>query len=110
MAKIFSKTAMANIFAEDMFRYEKRIAEITPEKQAWTDPTKIYKKMRIRDLQSIAPSIKWTDLLQQYFDNSAIKESTVIMVAFEQYFKDISYLISTTDNGYVYSIILTNIN
>lgn len=101
IAKQFSAQSLqANQFSENMFNYEKRIAEVTPDLEEYQNPAKyIKKRYSIRELMSIAPSIKWLNLLQSYFPNAQINEGTRVLLAFEQYFRDISNIISTTDNG-----------
>ena len=103
LAKLFNAQSLqANQFAENMFAYEKRIAEVTPDLEEYQNPSNYLKKRySIRELMSIAPSIKWLNLLQNYFPNSQINEGTRVLVAFESYLKNISQIISTTDNGAV---------
>ncbi|XP_054159304.1 endothelin-converting enzyme 1-like [Oppia nitens] len=103
LAKLFNaQSIQANQFAENMFSYEKRIAEITPDLQEYEEPNNYLKKRySIRELMSIAPSIKWLSLLQSYFPNSQLNEGTRVLVAFESYLRNISHIISTTDNGAV---------
>ncbi|CAG2113563.1 unnamed protein product [Medioppia subpectinata] len=103
LAKLFNaQSIQANQFAENMFNYEKRIAEITPDLEEYEEPNDYLKKRySIRELMSIAPSIKWLNLLQNYFPNSQLNEGTRVLVAFEPYLRNISNIISTTDNGAV---------
>ncbi len=103
LAKLFNaQSIQANQFAENMFSYEKRIAEVTPDLQEYQDPSSYLKKRySIKELMSIAPSIKWLNLLQNYFPNAQLNEGTRVLVAFEHYFRNISNIISTTDNGAV---------
>ena len=103
LAKLFNaQSIQANQFAEGMFAYERRIAEVTPDPEEYQNPSNYLKKRyTVRDLMSIAPSIKWLSLLQNYFPNSQINEGTRVLVAFESYLRNISQIISTTDNGAV---------
>ncbi|CAG2167080.1 unnamed protein product [Oppiella nova] len=103
LAKLFNaQSIQANQFAENMFNYEKRIAEVTPDLEEYEEPNNYLKKRySIRELMSIAPSIKWLNLLQNYFPNSQLNEGTRVLVAFEPYLRNISNIISTTDNGAV---------
>jgi len=103
LAKLFNaQSIQANQFAENMFNYEKRIAEVTPDLEEYQDPSSYLKKRySIRELMSIAPSVKWINLLQNYFPNAQLNEGTRVLVAFEHYFRNISNIISTTDNGAV---------
>ena len=78
LAKLFNAPSIqANQFAENMFAYEKRIAEVTPDPEEYQNPSSYLKKRySVRDLMSIAPSVKWLSLLQNYFPNSQLNEGT----------------------------------
>lgn len=100
MAKLFNaQSIQSNQFAENMFAYERRIAEVTPDLEEYQRPSDyLRKRYSIRELMSIAPSIKWLTLLQNYYPNSQLNEGTRVLVAFDHYLKNISQIISTTDN------------
>ena len=98
--KIFGGTKLdSSQFAENTFNYEKRIAEITPGKSEYTNPSNVFKRrFSIRELKLIAPSIKWIEILQKYFSKARLSDNTRVLLAFEPYFRNISNIISTTDN------------
>lgn len=98
--KIFGGTKLdSSQFAENTFNYEKRIAEITPDKSEYLRPFNMFKRrFSIRELKLIAPSIKWTDVLQKYFQKARLNDNTRVLLAFEPYFRNVSNIISTTDN------------
>lgn len=100
LAKQFdAQTLQANQFAENTFGYEKRLAEITPDLEEYQDPLQMYKKRyTVRELMALAPSIKWLNILQALFPVGNVRESTRVLVAFENYFKNVSHIISSTDN------------
>ncbi|RWS10356.1 Endothelin-converting enzyme 2-like protein [Dinothrombium tinctorium] len=98
-------SSKAETFSIDMFEFEKRLATRMPTIEEWQSPKK-YKKMRVKDLNNmVALKFKWTDLLQSIYQKAGIKENTYILVAFENYFKEVAELISTTEervrNNYV---------
>lgn len=96
---IFGGTKLdANQFAENTFNYEKRIAEITPSKEDYMLPANVFKRrFSIRELKLLAPSIKWANILQNYFVKARLNDNTRVLLAFEPYFRNISNIISTTD-------------
>lgn len=98
--KIFSATKLdSSQFAENTFNYEKRIAEIMPDRLDYSHPAEMFqRRFSIRELKIIAPSIKWLNLLQKYFEKARLNENTRVMLAFDSYFRNISNIISTTDS------------
>ncbi|KAJ6219155.1 hypothetical protein RDWZM_004967 [Blomia tropicalis] len=97
--KIFGGTKLdSSQFAENTFNYEKRIAEVTPDKTEYQNPSNVFKRrFSIRELKLIAPSIKWSDILQGYFAKARLNDNTRVLLAFESYFRNVSNIISTTD-------------
>ncbi|KAH7642819.1 endothelin-converting enzyme 1-like protein [Dermatophagoides farinae] len=98
--KIFSATKLdASQFAENTFNYEKRIAEIMPDRLDFSHPSETFqRRFSIRELRINAPSIKWLNLLQKYFEKARLNDNTRVLLAFDSYFRNISNIISTTDN------------
>jgi len=99
LAKEFETTNIeANTFATNIFNYEKRLGEITQNPEDWQQPSTVYKKFRLRTLQSKAQTIRWIDLLQAHFTSITITDKTQVLVAFPEYFERLAQLISATDN------------
>ncbi|OTF78983.1 endothelin-converting enzyme 1-like protein [Euroglyphus maynei] len=98
--KIFGATKLdASQFAENTFNYEKRIAEIMPDRVDYGHPSEMFqRRFSIRELKIIAPSIKWLNLLQKYFEKARLNDNTRVLLAFDSYFRNISNIISTTDS------------
>lgn len=99
--KLFPRTTelQSKQFAEDIFNYEKRISEILPEKSEYIAPQRMFRRrFSIRELKALAPSIKWSNILQNLFPSSRLNDNTRVLLAFEHYFSNISNIISTTDN------------
>ncbi|XP_065338294.1 endothelin-converting enzyme 1-like [Cloeon dipterum] len=95
----------ASSFAEEMFHFEKRIAEITPSLDELQDPATTYNRITLEALKSHAQSIPLLQILNAMFPKKNIAESTEILVVSRQYLGTISRIISTTDrsalNNYV---------
>ena len=99
LAKQFGATNIdANRFADAMFQYEKRLAGITPYPEESTKPSKVLTKMRLRELRNSASTIGWVAILQQHFQNHNVRDTSNVIVAHLDYFKNLSHIISTTDN------------
>lgn len=97
-------------FAENTFSYEKRIAEITPDQSEYLNRSNMFKRRySIRELKTLAPSIKWLNLFQRYFLKAKLNENTRILLAFEPYFRNISNIISTTDKKALNDYLIWNL-
>ncbi|XP_015927685.2 endothelin-converting enzyme 2 [Parasteatoda tepidariorum] len=88
----------ATKFAEQVFSYEKRIAEITPRPDTLRNTKDLYSILTVQELDRLSSSISWTDILQSYFPD-VVTADTKIAVLSEKYFKDISEIISSTDSS-----------
>ncbi|XP_076321850.1 endothelin-converting enzyme homolog [Tachypleus tridentatus] len=94
MAKEYGATPEhAKQFSEDTFQFEKRMAKIMPSVELLLNPEESYKKMTVDTLKSLAPKIKWLDLLQAYFPFAEISVDTEVAIVHPQYFRDLSDLL-----------------
>lgn len=93
-----AKVLDASKFAEDIFHYERRLAEITPDFGELRNTSANYKIMTVDELSRLSTTILWTELLQLYFPG-LIEHNTEVAILSENYFSDISRLISSTDNS-----------
>jgi predicted metalloendopeptidase len=55
----------ASSFAEEMFHFEKRIAEITPSLDELQDPATTYNRITLDALKSYAQSVSWPNLFMR---------------------------------------------
>ncbi|XP_035220970.1 endothelin-converting enzyme 2-like [Stegodyphus dumicola] len=88
----------ANRFAEEIFHYEKRLAEVTPDPEVLRNTKDLYVTLTVNELDRLSTSILWTDLLQSYFPG-VVGPETEVAVLSENYFRDVSRIISSTDNS-----------
>jgi len=86
-------------FAIDMFNFEKRIAEITPDIEYMNNPVKVNNKMKVKELRVMSINIPWLEVLKACYPNAGIAEETEIIVVSPQYTADIAVIMSTTDRG-----------
>ena len=89
----------AHKFSIDMFNFEKRISEITPEGSYLADPIKINNRMMVKDLHTMSMNIPWLDILKAAYNDAQMTEETEIVVISPQYVADIAVIMSTTGNG-----------
>lgn len=88
----------ASIFSNDMFHYEKRIAEITPASKQ-EDPFHSHRRFKLSKLKEIAGMIPLLDILQSKFPESNIGDDTFVSVVSPTYFSNLSNLISSSDRS-----------
>lgn len=93
-----STPTSAVLFAEAMYNYEKRIAQISPIPERALDVNENYEIITIHQLRTIAPTVKWLELLQSYYPTTEISTSTEVAILYKDYFSRLSGLLSTTDD------------
>lgn len=99
-AQLFgSPSPEAAKFSIDIFNFEKRIAEITPDISYLNDPVKVNNKMKVKELRTMSINIPWLEVLKACYPNAQISEETEIIVVSPQYAADIAVIMSTTDRG-----------
>ncbi|GIX98639.1 endothelin-converting enzyme 2 [Caerostris darwini] len=84
-------------FAEEVFNYERRIAEITPSPEVLRNTKDLYTILTLERLDQLSHSISWTEILQMYFPNSVTPDTKVAVLS-QDYFNKISEIISSTDD------------
>lgn len=90
----------ATSFSEEMFYFERRIAEILSENSTLkTDPIASYHRITLADLKVSAPSIPLHDILLAKFPHGNIDDSMALLVPSKMFLSEISSIISTTDRG-----------
>ncbi|KAL0268403.1 UNVERIFIED_CONTAM: hypothetical protein PYX00_010359 [Menopon gallinae] len=94
----------ANSFSEDMFYFERRIAEITPPAEELEDIRK-HEIHTINSLKILAPSIPIHGLLDKMMGKPNIDDDTEVLVTSTFYLSKISNIVATIDrkalNNYV---------
>ncbi|XP_032593845.1 protein gone early isoform X2 [Drosophila grimshawi] len=95
----------ADIFADDIFHYERRIVNHIESAKGSGDRQQ-NKLLRLSDLKSIAPSLPILESLQAIFTNTKISEETEVMVRDVEVFHAISNLISTSDKKPINNFII----
>ncbi|KAF4520934.1 hypothetical protein B566_EDAN008909 [Ephemera danica] len=95
----------ASGFSEEMFHFEKRIAEITPTTEELRDPALTNNLMTLEEIRNLAQSIPLQEILRAMFPMATIDDKTELLVVSKQYLNKVSMIISTTDrsalNNYV---------
>ncbi|CAH0384451.1 unnamed protein product [Bemisia tabaci] len=89
----------ARTFSEDMFGFEKRIAEIMPDSIHPLNITVYNKRITVGKLKEIAAMVPLQEILIAKYPNAQIDDNTQLIVPHVEYLQEISKIISTTDRG-----------
>lgn len=89
----------AHKFSVDMFNFEKRLAEITPNFEYLADPLKTFNRMTMKDLHTMSMNIPWLEIAKAAYSEAPLSEDTEVVVISPQYVADIAVILSTTDRG-----------
>lgn len=92
-------SSKASQFAEEIFHFEKRIAEMTPSKEETRMPLQAYHRKTVKDLKKDAPSIPWRDILLAIYPKASVNEDTEILVVSPKFLVGVSRIISTSDRA-----------
>ncbi|KAF7270096.1 hypothetical protein GWI33_016897 [Rhynchophorus ferrugineus] len=95
----------ASKFAQDIYSYEKRIAEVTPSRASSRNPITSYNTMALFELKDAHSMIPFHDILQAMYPKANISENTEVIITSLSYLTQISQIIASTDrltmNGYL---------
>ncbi|KAJ8977685.1 hypothetical protein NQ317_000449 [Molorchus minor] len=101
----------ATKFGTDIFSYEQRIAEITPNTSSLLNPILTYNAISLSELKETS-LLPFYDILQAMYPESNITENTEIIVSSLDYLGQITQIISSTDrktlNGYLIWTLVRN--
>ena len=89
----------ANKFAVDMFNFEKRISEITPDAEYLSDPALTNNLMTVKDLHTFSMNVPWLEILKATYPEAPMSEETEVLVFSPQYLSDVAVILSTTDRA-----------
>ncbi len=89
----------AHKFSVDMFNFEKRLSEITPEADYLSDPSRTSNHMSVKDLHTVSMNIPWLEILKAAYPEAPMSEETEVVVVSPQYVADIAVIMSTTDRA-----------
>ncbi|XP_066139998.1 protein gone early [Euwallacea fornicatus] len=91
-------------FAKDIFNYEKRIAEVTPDAALLCNPIK-RNSTALEHLKITTSTIPFYDILQEIYSEITVSETTEVIVTSQEYLDEVAQIISSTDrrtlNGYL---------
>ncbi|KAB0795937.1 hypothetical protein PPYR_09998 [Photinus pyralis] len=105
---LFSQFTRTNAqkFGEDMFSYEKRIAEITPHIYESINPVNTYNPIKLSELKITVSSLPLLDILSAMYPECNISEETEVIVTSIHYLTEVSHIASTTDKATLNSYLI----
>lgn len=86
-------------FAEEVFHFEKRIAELTPNTEDIMNPMKSIQILNVADLQRQSFSIPWLEILRAIYPTTVFDDSTELLITSPEYLKDVSSIVSSSDRS-----------
>ncbi|XP_022917898.2 protein gone early [Onthophagus taurus] len=89
----------ADRFGRDLFYYEKRIAEVTPESYELQDPILTYNIRTIHELTQTVPMLYIHDILSKMYPEANIDESTEVIITSPRYLEEVAGISSSTEKG-----------
>ncbi|XP_052856396.1 protein gone early isoform X1 [Drosophila gunungcola] len=95
----------ADLFADDIFHYERRIVNHIGDAKASGD-RQLNKLMRLADLKTKAPSLPIMESLQAIFPKTKITEDTEVLVRDVEVMNALSVLLSTSDKKPINNFII----
>ncbi|XP_071442965.1 endothelin-converting enzyme 2-like [Hetaerina americana] len=105
-------TSYASSFSDDVFHFEKRIAEVTPSTPLSPSDTPLQWDSSnvgtLGNLQQIAPSIPLIEILQAMFPRANIQDTTEVLAPSVFYLSRISTIISSTDRSALNNYVMWN--
>ncbi|XP_065160757.1 protein gone early-like isoform X2 [Atheta coriaria] len=85
--------------AKDVYSYERRLAEIMPNRDELRDPISTYNPMKVSALKlSVQQILPLQDILTAMYPDANINEETEVIVAQPDYLAKLSQLVSSTDS------------
>ncbi|EDO41501.1 predicted protein [Nematostella vectensis] len=84
------------ILMDEIFQFEKKLAEIYEPKERLRHSDKIYHKMTVEDLQQLAPAIPWMDYMNNLFSTPVGHDEPVVVYT-PTFLKSMSDLVIRTD-------------
>lgn len=94
-----AKGTIAKRFSDEMFYYQRRIAEFVPDRDELSDPVASNHRATIESLKLTAALIPLLDILHLMFPRAAINKDTEVLVPASMYLSKISSILSTSDKS-----------
>nr|CAD7396102.1 unnamed protein product [Timema poppensis] len=106
--KLGATSTEAATFSEEMYHFEKRIAEVTPEWSALQNPLTSYTKISIGEFENKASSIPLHDIIMAKYPTAKIDDTTDVLIPSDNYLTHISSIITTSDRGNLNNYMMWN--
>ena len=68
----------AHKFSVDMFSFEKRISEITPDQTYLNNPVRTNNRMTVKELHAKSMNIQWLEILKAAYSDAQMNEDTEV--------------------------------
>uniref|UniRef100_A0A3Q2XX52 endothelin-converting enzyme 1 n=1 Tax=Hippocampus comes TaxID=109280 RepID=A0A3Q2XX52_HIPCM len=89
--------------------FETRLAGITVPQDQRRDEEKIYHKVTVAELQTLAPAVDWLDLLSSCLSPLDLNDSEPVVVYAREYLQQVSQLINGTERSLLNNYMMWNL-
>ncbi|MGH0175050.1 UNVERIFIED_CONTAM: hypothetical protein FKN15_069533, partial [Acipenser sinensis] len=94
---------------QQILDFETTLANITVPQDERRDEEKIYHKMTVADLQTLAPVINWLDYLSSALSPLDLNDTELVVVYSREYLQQVSELINKTDKSLLNNYMIWNL-
>ncbi|XP_058890230.1 endothelin-converting enzyme 2-like isoform X1 [Acipenser ruthenus] len=94
---------------QQILDFETTLANITVPQDERRDEEKIYHKMTVADLQTLAPVINWLDYLSSALSPLDLNDTELVVVYAREYLQQVSELINKTDKSLLNNYMIWNL-
>ncbi|KAK1162393.1 endothelin-converting enzyme 2-like isoform X1, partial [Acipenser oxyrinchus oxyrinchus] len=94
---------------QQILDFETTLANITVPQDERRDEEKIYHKMTVTDLQTLAPVINWLDYLSSALSPLDLNDTELVVVYAREYLQQVSELINKTDKSLLNNYMIWNL-
>ena len=74
----FNEKVMVKVTSVDMFSFEKRISEITPDQTYLNNPVRTNNRMTVKELHAKSMNIQWLEILKAAYSDAQMNEDTEV--------------------------------
>uniref|UniRef100_A0A3B1IG29 endothelin-converting enzyme 1 n=1 Tax=Astyanax mexicanus TaxID=7994 RepID=A0A3B1IG29_ASTMX len=94
---------------QQILDFETALANITVPQDERRDEEKIYHKITIAELQTLAPAVEWLDYLSSVLSPLELNDTEPVVVYAKEYLQQVSELINKTDRNLLNNYMIWNL-
>ncbi|CAG0921699.1 unnamed protein product [Notodromas monacha] len=87
----------AKQFALNIFYLEKRIVELMPLRQEYSNPVLAYHRLTLGELRTKANGVQWLEIIREMYPDAGVNQNTEVLIVSEKFVEDVSQMFSAND-------------